>query len=138
MGVLKALEPAKVFHFFEEICGIPPGSYTTKAISDYLAAFARERGLKYIQDEVNNVVIFGDASAGYEDAPAVMPVSHTHLDVYKRQALFCNVKKDCVIENMTLPILYQAPLMLEQSNLSWIVCRELGINAGPCLSLIHI
>lgn len=47
-------------------------------------------------------------------------------------ALFCNVKRDCVIENMTLPELYQAPVMLEQSGLSWIVCRELGINAGPC------
>ena len=53
-------------------------------------------------------------------------------DIIEKIALFCNVKKDCVIENMTLPILYQAPLMLEQSNLSWIVCRELGINAGPC------
>ena len=46
--------------------------------------------------------------------------------------LFCNVKEDCVIENQTLPILYEAPLMLEKSRLSWIVCRELGINAGPC------
>ncbi|MBQ0078576.1 MAG: CTP synthase [Eubacterium sp.] len=45
---------------------------------------------------------------------------------------FCNVKPDCVIENTTLPILYEAPLMLEQSKFSWIVCRELGINAGPC------
>lgn len=53
-------------------------------------------------------------------------------DIIDKIALFCNVKKDCVIENMTLPILYQAPLMLEKSNLSWIVCRELGINAGPC------
>lgn len=53
-------------------------------------------------------------------------------DIIDKIALFCNVKKDCVIENMTLPILYQAPVMLEKSNLSWIVCRELGINAGPC------
>ena len=53
-------------------------------------------------------------------------------DIIDKIALFCNVKKDCVIENMTLPTLYQAPLMLEKSNLSWIVCRELGINAGPC------
>lgn len=47
-------------------------------------------------------------------------------------SLFCNVKPDCVIENTTLPVLYEAPVMLEQSNFSWIVCRELGINAGPC------
>lgn len=47
-------------------------------------------------------------------------------------SLFCNVKSDCVIENMTLPVLYEAPLMLEKAGFSWIVCRELGINAGPC------
>ena len=43
--------------------------------------------------------------------------------------LFCNVKKDCVICNMTLPNLYEAPLMLEESNFSSVVCRELGIDA---------
>ncbi len=53
-------------------------------------------------------------------------------DIVDKIALFCNVKKDCVIENITLPELYQAPVMLEKANLSWIVCRELGINAGPC------
>ena len=52
-------------------------------------------------------------------------------DIVRKISMFCNVKPDCVIENMTLPVLYEAPLMLEQANLSWIVCRELGINAGP-------
>ena len=41
--------------------------------------------------------------------------------------MFCNVKPDCVIENRTLPILYEAPLMLEQEDFSLIVCRELGL-----------
>ena len=52
--------------------------------------------------------------------------------IREKIALFCNVKLDCVIENQTLPVLYEAPLMLEKHNFSWIVCRELGINAGPC------
>ena len=43
--------------------------------------------------------------------------------------MFCNVKPDCVIENITIPVLYEAPLMLEKNNFSSIVCRELGINA---------
>ena len=38
------------------------------------------------------------------------------------------MKPDCVIENITLPVLYEAPLMLEKSNLSGIVCRELGLD----------
>ena len=53
-------------------------------------------------------------------------------DIYDKISLFCNVKPDCVIENMTLPVLYEAPLMLEKSRFSWIVCRELVIDAGPC------
>ena len=46
MGVTSNLEPKKVFYFFEEISKIPHGSYNTKKISDYLANFAKERGLE--------------------------------------------------------------------------------------------
>ena len=46
--------------------------------------------------------------------------------IREKISLFCNVKPDCVIENMTIPVLYEAPLMLEKAKFSWIVCRELG------------
>ena len=49
--------------------------------------------------------------------------------IFRKIALFCNVKEDCVIENRTLESLYEAPLMLERSHFSGIVCRELGIEA---------
>ena len=49
--------------------------------------------------------------------------------IFKKIALFCNVEPDCVIENITLPNLYEAPLMLEKANFSSIVCRKLGLNA---------
>ena len=49
--------------------------------------------------------------------------------IFKKIAMFCNVPEDCVIENITLPSLYEAPLMLEKSNFSSVVCRELGIDA---------
>lgn len=49
--------------------------------------------------------------------------------IFQKIAMFCNVKPDCVIENITLPELYEAPIMLEKSNFSAIVCRELGIQA---------
>ncbi|MBR0462993.1 MAG: CTP synthase [Clostridia bacterium] len=49
--------------------------------------------------------------------------------IFAKIAHFCNVKPDCVIENQTLPILYEAPLMLEKAHLSDIVCRELSISA---------
>lgn len=50
-------------------------------------------------------------------------------DIFRKIAMFCNVKPDCVLENMTIPILYEAPLMLERNNFSDVVCRELHINA---------
>ena len=49
--------------------------------------------------------------------------------VFQKISMFCNVKPDCVIENITLPVLYEAPVMLEKSHFSAIVCRELGIHA---------
>lgn len=49
--------------------------------------------------------------------------------IFKKISMFCNVKEDCVIENITLPFLYEAPLMLEKNNFSEVVCRELKIDA---------
>ncbi len=49
--------------------------------------------------------------------------------IFKKISMFCNVKPDCVIENLTIPYLYEAPLMLEQANFSAVVCRELGLDA---------
>ena len=50
--------------------------------------------------------------------------------IFRKISMFCNVKPDCVIENITLPNLYEAPLMLEKANFSAVVCRELGIAAA--------
>ncbi len=49
--------------------------------------------------------------------------------IFRKISLFCNVKEDCVIENRTLLNLYEAPLMLEKSGFSDVVCRELHIEA---------
>ena len=50
--------------------------------------------------------------------------------IFQKISLFCNVKPDCVIENVTLPTLYEAPLLLEEHDFSAVVCRELGIDAA--------
>ncbi len=49
--------------------------------------------------------------------------------IFKKIALFCNVDRECVIENQTLPNLYEAPLMLESSNFSSVVLKKLGLEA---------
>ena len=55
----------------------------------------------------------------------------TDESIFQKIALFCNVRPDCVIENLTIPVLYEAPLMLEQHHFSDIVCRELHLEAPP-------
>ena len=52
----------------------------------------------------------------------------TDESIFKKIALFCNVKPDCVIENRTISCLYEAPLMLEQSNFSGVVRRALNLD----------
>lgn len=49
-------------------------------------------------------------------------------EIFKKISMFCNVSEDCVIENRTLECLYGAPLMLEKSGFSRVVCRELDIK----------
>ena len=51
--------------------------------------------------------------------------------IFRKIAMFCNVSRDCVIENCTIPCLYEVPLMLEKSDFSGVVCRELGICTNP-------
>ena len=48
--------------------------------------------------------------------------------VLDKISLFCNVKPDCVIENLTLSSLYEVPLMLHENGLDRVVCRELSLN----------
>lgn len=87
MAVLEHLEPGRVFHFFEQMSAIPRGSGNTKAVSDWLAEFARERGLRYQQDALNNIIIFKDASAGYEGAePVICRVTWTWCARRRRTA----------------------------------------------------
>jgi len=49
--------------------------------------------------------------------------------IREKISLFCNVKPDCVIENITVSSLYEAPLMLHGNGLDKVVCRELKLNA---------
>ena len=90
---LAGLEPAAVFAYFEEICSIPHGSGNTKAISDYLVSFAKEQGIRYEQDELNNVVMFQEGTCGYQDrAPVIL---QGHMD------MVCEKDADCPINMET-------------------------------------
>ena len=86
---LEGLQPEKVFYWFEKLCAIPHGSGNTKMISDYLVNFAREQGLRYIQDENNNVILFGEGTCGMEDHPPV--ILQGHMDMVTVKKVDCEI-----------------------------------------------
>ncbi|MGN0335200.1 MAG: aminoacyl-histidine dipeptidase [Lachnospiraceae bacterium] len=79
MRVLENLQPQEVFKIFEDICQIPHGSGNMEKISQYCVDFAKAHGLEYIQDDMKNVIIIKEATAGYEDAAPV--ILQGHLDM---------------------------------------------------------
>ncbi len=71
--------------------------------------------------ELQGMGIFPDIIVARVDEP--MPAS-----IREKIAMFCNVAPECCIENLTLPVLYEAPMMLEKSNLSTTVCKILHLD----------
>lgn len=69
----------KPFHYFEEICAIPRGSYHEEQIADYLEHFAQLHDLKYKRDQMHNVVIYAPATKGFAKKASVMLQAHTDM-----------------------------------------------------------
>jgi len=97
MSSLVGLKPEKVFEFFEKICSIPRGSGNMDAISKFCVDFAKERNLKYICDENKNVIIFKDATKGYENSDTVMLQGHMDMVCQKVEGLEFDFEKDGII-----------------------------------------
>ena len=76
---LESYDYKKVLYYFEELTKIPHGSGNVQAISDYLVNFAKEQGVRYVQDDALNVVMFKEATPGYENAPTVMIQGHMDM-----------------------------------------------------------
>ena len=98
MAVLSGLKPEKVFDYFEKLCSVPHGSGNTKIISDMCVGFARELGLRYRQEPCNNVIIWKDASAGYEDSAPI--ILQGHIDMVCAKTDDCT--KDMAVEGLDL------------------------------------
>lgn len=98
MAVLSGLEPKAVFEYFEKLCAVPHGSHNTKQISDLCVSFAQELGLRWRQDEVNNVVIWKEASPGYEGAEPVILQGHIDMVCVKTE----DCPKDMAKEGLDL------------------------------------
>ena len=90
----KDLQPASVFHFFEEICKVPRPSKKEEKIRQYLIDFARSRGLEYKVDEAGNVLIRKAASAGMDYLKTVVLQSHIDMVCEKNNDVEHNFETD--------------------------------------------
>lgn len=92
-STLEQLTKHPVFYHFAEISKIPRGSGNEKEISDYLVGFAKERNLEVIQDEALNVIIKKEATAGYENVPAIIIQGHMDMVCEKIKQQYMILKK---------------------------------------------
>ncbi len=102
---LKNIKPEKVFHWFHELNQIPRCSGDEKRASDFLVSFAKERNLEVYQDDALNVIIKKPATAGYENADAVIIQGHMDMVCIKGKGSNHDFSKDpikLVVEGDTM------------------------------------
>ena len=100
MAVLDNCKPERVFHYFEEICNIPHPSYHEEKISAYLVDFAKAHNLEYYTDDLYNVIMIKEASAGMENVEPL--ILQGHMDMVAEQEPDC--KKDMLTEGLDLEV----------------------------------
>lgn len=86
--------------------------------------FSGEHKSKPTQHSVKELQSFGimpDIIVARCDRPLEKPI-------FAKIARFCNVSPDCVIENRTVPLLYEAPIMLMEQGFDKVVLRELSLE----------
>ena len=120
---LNGAAAGRIFEYFERLSRVPHGSGNTKQISDICVEFAKENGLSVYQDSLNNVVIYKDASAGYEGADPI--ILQGHLD------MVCAKDPDCPID------MEKEGIVLESDG-EWIWAKgtSLGGDNGVAVAVI--
>ncbi len=84
---------------------------------------SKEMKTKPTQNSVNQL-----RSIGIQPDVVVCRTEHHITDEAKAKiSMFCNVDKDCIIENIDCDSLYEVPLLMEKENLAEIICKKLGM-----------
>ena len=110
----------KVLAFFREITRIPRESGHEELIVEYLKKFAQDRSLEYKVDKANNVVIFKEASKGFEDRPTIVLQSHSDMVCEKLAGSSFDFSKD--------------PIVYEVEN-GWMMARETTLGADDGIGI---
>lgn len=85
-----------VYKYFEQMSKIPHGSFHEQQLSDYVVNFAKEHHLNYIQDDMANVVVYKEATQGYEDHDVVMLQGHMDMVCEKNNDTDFDFEKDAL------------------------------------------
>ncbi|GBG07548.1 aminoacyl-histidine dipeptidase [Paenibacillus agaridevorans] len=117
----------KVLQLFEQLSAIPRGSGNEKAISDFVADFARQRGCEVLQDERHNLIIRKQASAGYEHAEPVIFQGHLDMVCEKNKGTVHDFENDPITLRVEDDFIYADGTTLGADN---------GIAVATALALI--
>ena len=98
----------KVEYYFREISKIPRGSYNEKAICDYVENFAKERNIKYVRDKMHNIVLFKEATEGYENHETVMLEGHMDMVCEKIMIVIMIFQK--ILLNLLKKMVFYMPI----------------------------
>ncbi len=90
-------EPRLVLHFFEELCRIPHGSFHTDAVSDWVASYAKGKGLWYVQDASGNVIIKKDGTGSCKGSAPVILQGHMDMVLEKTEDCPLDLEKDPIV-----------------------------------------
>lgn len=77
--MLEQLEPKSVWQYFEALNAVPRASKKEDQVIGFMLGFGSRLGLETLQDSAGNIIIRKEATAGMENAPAV--VLQAHLDM---------------------------------------------------------
>ena len=106
--------------------GVANVMYVHVTLVPYLS-FADEMKTKPSQHAVKELLSLGIRP----DALVCRTEKPLSTDLKDKLALFCNVDKDCIIENANVDCIYEVPLLLEEERFADIVCKRLQLNPPP-------
>lgn len=118
----------RILEIFKEITRIPRGSGHEEPMTEYLVKWATEHGLDVKRDEIGNVCITREASAGKENVPTLVLQAHQDMVCEKNEGVTHDFFKD--------PIEY----VVENG---WMIAKDTtlgaddGIGIAACLALLE-
>lgn len=107
----------RIDYFFQQISNIPRGSGQEKAICDYVENFAKEHQLKYLRDEMHNIIVYKKATPGYESHETVMLEAHMDMVCEKNNDSHHDFDKDFIE-------------LIEKDGMLWANGTTLGADDG--------